>query len=361
MVSEENVAFVTKLTPDGTRVIYEIFFRDRIENTQGIDLAVDALGQAYLHYTSGYNASIGVVRFSPAGSENGGFGGRPYYVDAMAMGPSGDLFAVGWAYSQDDPNELYTEFYLGRMDASSGAVVETLLADRQTVFPRMDVAATPGNGAVVVEPESDGLYVTEHGPTGEEVFSRGLNLGAVEILDVAVTSSGEIVVGVHTGSETLILRLEGGTGEVISSMTFAYASAIAVGPGGDIYVASGGRVARYSENRPPDCSGATASPSVIWPANGKMVPVSILGVTDPQSDPVTVEITGITQDESGAAFSGIGSPAAQVKAERDGKGDGRVYRIQFEAADPSGVSCTGEVNVCVPHDRGKGSCVDGNR
>jgi hypothetical protein len=74
-----------------------------------------------------------------------------------------------------------------------------------------------------------------------------------------------------------------------------------------------------------------------------------------------LKVTGITQDEPGAAFSGIGFSVARVKAERDGLGNGRVYRIGFEAADPSGASCTGTVTVCVPHDQGKGSCVDGDR
>jgi hypothetical protein len=115
---------------------------------------------------------------------------------------------------------------------------------------------------------------------------------------------------------------------------------------------------QVTDNGSPDCSGATASPSLIWPPNGKMVPVSILGVTDPEGDSIALRITGITQDEPGANFSGIGSSVARVKAERAGKGDGRVYRILFEATDPSGASCTGEVRVCVPHDRGKGSCVD---
>lgn len=114
-----------------------------------------------------------------------------------------------------------------------------------------------------------------------------------------------------------------------------------------------------SSNGLPVCSGASASPAVIWPPNGKMVPISTRGVTDPDGDPVTIKIIGITQDEPGAAFSGIGSSVARVKAERAGKGDGRVYHILFEASDPSGASCTGEVTVCVPHDRGKGGCVDG--
>ena len=44
---------------------------------------------------------------------------------------------------------------------------------------------------------------------------------------------------------------------------------------------------------------------------------------------------------------------AQVKlrAERSGRGDGRVYTIAYAAKDPSGASCSGTVTVTVPHDR----------
>lgn len=367
-------AFVAKLGPDGTGLLYDTYFSDGY-NTEAHDLAVDALGRAHVRVTSRWPDKYGLDQsfgwsFSPAGSPDGGFGAPAnpswwwsWYVNAMALGPSGDLFGLGWRYS-----EHWTEptVYLSRQDASSGAVVETVIEDSETIEP-LDVAGAPGGGSVVVGeiwdwPTSLGFYIAGFGPAGEEVFSRVLNLGAAEILDVAVTSSGQIVLSGAKRSangwlqDPFILRLDGGTGEAISSMPGG--RTVAVGPGGDVYIAMNGGVSRFTENRPPDCSGATASPSVIWPANGKMVPVSILGVTDPEGDPVHLKITGITQDEPGAAFSGIGSSVAQVKAERDGKGDGRVYRIQFEAADPSGASCTGEVRVCAPHDRGKGSCVD---
>jgi hypothetical protein len=361
-----NVGFVTKLGPGGTGLLYDTYFWDGV-NTQAHDLAVDALGRAYVRYTSrwpdkyGYPVSQG-IRFSTTGSIQAYFGYSIYLWSygptAMAMGPSGDLFTVGWGW-QEDYDNTYTATYLQRRDASSGAVVETLLNDSGTI-EFTDVAGTPGGGAVVVGMKGTGLYIGEFDPKGEEVFSEVLNLGALGIYDVAVTSSGEIVVGIRTRSGAIVLRLEGGTGEMISSMSFAYVNGIAVGPGDDVYVASGGSLARFSENRPPDCSGATASPSVIWPANGKMVRISILGVTDSDGDPIAVKVTGIVQDEIGSAFSGIGSPAAQVKAERDGTGDGRVYRVQFEAVDPSGASCTGQVAVCVPHDLGNRSCVDGN-
>lgn len=117
-------------------------------------------------------------------------------------------------------------------------------------------------------------------------------------------------------------------------------------------------------NRPPICSG-TASPDLLWPPNHKFRLITIVGVTDPDGDPVTVTITGVTQDE---VLNGLGDgdttpdasngPApnqVNVRAERSGLGDGRVYRISYMADDGKGGTCTGSANVGVPHDQGKGS------
>jgi hypothetical protein len=119
---------------------------------------------------------------------------------------------------------------------------------------------------------------------------------------------------------------------------------------------------------PPDCSGAVASVSKIWPPNHKWVDIEILGVVDPDGDPVTITITGITQDElvigqgSGNTVpdgGGIDTSVARVRAERSGLGNGRVYKISFDADDGKGGVCSGSVNVCVPHDAGKGhECAD---
>lgn len=90
-----------------------------------------------------------------------------------------------------------------------------------------------------------------------------------------------------------------------------------------------------------------------------MVPVAILGVTDVDNDPVQIRITAIAQDEpltgqgsGNTAFdaSGIGLGSALVRAERSGRGDGRVYRIGFDAVDGKGGQCSGSVKVEVPHD-----------
>ena len=113
-------------------------------------------------------------------------------------------------------------------------------------------------------------------------------------------------------------------------------------------------------NQPPDCGNAVASPSELWPPNHKMKAIGVTGVTDPDEDTVTVEINSIFQDEpvkgggsgnTGPDGSGVGSDTAEVRAERSGKSDGRVYEINFTASDGNGGTCSATVEVGVPHDQ----------
>jgi hypothetical protein len=117
------------------------------------------------------------------------------------------------------------------------------------------------------------------------------------------------------------------------------------------------------EGLPPVCSGATARPDRIWPADGNLRPVTVEGVTDPDDDPVSVTVLTVHQDEPLSKpgqpdASWIGTPQPRVRADRDPEGDGRVYHLRFRSEDTQGGSCTGEVTVCVPAAEGKG-CGDG--
>ncbi|HVG06139.1 MAG TPA: prenyltransferase/squalene oxidase repeat-containing protein [Thermoanaerobaculia bacterium] len=122
-------------------------------------------------------------------------------------------------------------------------------------------------------------------------------------------------------------------------------------------------------NAPPDCSAASVSSGRLWPANHKLVAVTIGGVTDPDGDPVTVSVAGVLQDErtddlgSGDTCPdaiGVGTSRAGIRAERSGRQDGRIYHIFFTAEDNRGGRCAGEVKVCVPHDQSgrRAVCVD---
>jgi len=136
-------------------------------------------------------------------------------------------------------------------------------------------------------------------------------------------------------------------------------------------VASGGSAASSGAcpgNEPPDCSAAAASIASLWPPNHRLEALSIAGITDPDGDPITIRVNGITSDEAQDAHgsgrtmpdcAGIGTAEPEVRVERAGPGNGRVYAIDAVALDGRGGVCRASVDVCVPHDEGGGvACLD---
>jgi hypothetical protein len=128
-------------------------------------------------------------------------------------------------------------------------------------------------------------------------------------------------------------------------------------------------------NRPPVCSTVKATPNTLWEPEGDFVRVLLSGGTDPEGAPLTYTITGVTQDEPLTSTKReeddrndhgdkgdkkspkvqpdaklLGGPLVLIRAERDGKGDGRVYTIAFRLSDGQS-SCVGTVQVTVPHDK----------
>jgi hypothetical protein len=117
-------------------------------------------------------------------------------------------------------------------------------------------------------------------------------------------------------------------------------------------------------NQLPLCDSAVAQPNNLWPPKHLYTAIAINGVSDPDGDALTLSITSVTQDEPvNNAGDGDTSPDAltdgssvQVRSERSGTGNGRVYRINFIANDGYD-SCTGSVSVSVPHDK-KSTAID---
>lgn len=110
-------------------------------------------------------------------------------------------------------------------------------------------------------------------------------------------------------------------------------------------------------NLPPDCS--SASPQTMWPPNHQMRTINVQGVTDPDGDPLTYVINSIFQDEptkskdKGDKYpdAKINGASVDLRSERFGNNNGRVYEIGFTANDGQGGSCTGTFTVQVPHDQ----------
>ena len=105
-----------------------------------------------------------------------------------------------------------------------------------------------------------------------------------------------------------------------------------------------------------------ANPSIIWPPNGKMKPVTLAGsgadavsglsqvsyvVTDEYGMPLSIGSRGLT------GSSANWSETLLVEARRNGNDhDGRLYRIVATISDAAGRTSTATVDVIVPHDRG---------
>ena len=112
-------------------------------------------------------------------------------------------------------------------------------------------------------------------------------------------------------------------------------------------------------NDPPLAAAAQPTIAVLWPPNHQMVAVGITGVSDPDNNAIIV-ITSVTQDEptngcgdgDTAIDAIIDGDTVLLRAERSGKGDGRVYHIYFTASDLEG-SSSGVVTVTVPSSKKK--------
>jgi hypothetical protein len=111
----------------------------------------------------------------------------------------------------------------------------------------------------------------------------------------------------------------------------------------------------------------TVGTGSLWPPNHKMVPVVLTVSASDVGDTnleVTVEVTsnepvdGTGRRDASPDWevtdNGDGTFALSLRAERDGRGSGRIYTITATATDDAGNSVSSSAEVTVPHDRGDG-------
>jgi hypothetical protein len=117
------------------------------------------------------------------------------------------------------------------------------------------------------------------------------------------------------------------------------------------------------DQEPPEITDVTASPDTLWPPNHKMVPVTVAVITSDNCDAdIACQIIAVASNEpiNGTGDGDTepdwvvtGDLTVDLRAERSGAGDGRVYTITVECTDDSWNSNSSEVTVNVPHDKGK--------
>jgi len=128
------------------------------------------------------------------------------------------------------------------------------------------------------------------------------------------------------------------------------------------------RMVNVVDTTPPVVS-ISVSPDMLWPANHKMVVITVtLAVSDTCDSTPSVVLTSVESNEpDDAKGNGDGKTVDDIqgadigtedyeillRAERAGNGDGRTYTITYTVTDASGNSTIVSVTVIVPHDHGK--------
>jgi hypothetical protein len=111
----------------------------------------------------------------------------------------------------------------------------------------------------------------------------------------------------------------------------------------------------------PTITNVSASPSVLWPPNHKLVDVTVnYSVKDNCDQPAcTLSVTsnepinGTGDGNTSPDWEILGPNKVRLRAERAGSVTGRIYTIAISCTDTSGNSSTKTVAVTVPHDQGK--------
>jgi hypothetical protein len=113
----------------------------------------------------------------------------------------------------------------------------------------------------------------------------------------------------------------------------------------------------------PTFEEVSVTPDVLWPANHKYVDVTATVVVSDNFDPnPVVELVSIVSNEPDDGL-GDGDTADdivivddfhfQLRAERSGQGEGRIYTITYKVTDACGNETFAVVTVSVPKSKGK--------
>jgi hypothetical protein len=117
----------------------------------------------------------------------------------------------------------------------------------------------------------------------------------------------------------------------------------------------------------PPTVACNATPNRLLPPNHKMVAITAaVTVTDLLSGPAGFSLTAATSSEPDNGLGdgdmpndiqgwvvGTADSSGMLRAERSGKGTGRVYTLSYTGSDGAGNSSSCGATVTVPHDQGK--------
>ncbi|MGH4000332.1 MAG: hypothetical protein ACRDTJ_23055, partial [Pseudonocardiaceae bacterium] len=242
----------------------------------------------------------------------------------------------GSAYRREYP-ALYRTQQVG-VEVTGSRLVEIAPGDSRTLEFKVKNNGPDATFDVAVDDERG--FVTSPARTSHVIPSGGVAVIPVSVLVPATSTEGDV-------SSVVLTATQQGAPDRYNSASVG--------------------VLVTETNQAPVCYEPSTQ-IALWPPNGNMQAVPLAGnaaVIDPEGDEVALVVESITQDEPVGTWgartpdgSGIGTNVAQVRAERLGGGNGRVYQVNYKATDGGGMSCTGFLRVGVPHDKADSTAVD---
>jgi hypothetical protein len=361
----DNYALGASESPDGKRVVYELWHygwtplneTHLIDLETGTDTTIIPIdGQA--EYYASYAHTSNKVLYEQADSARGFDSPANIWImnddgsDRVSLTHAADNVQFEWpSYSPDDTKFACMRYRRG--EEKKDIVVKNSDGSGLTVLTDPTYWATcPDWGRA-----SNGMPIANAGPDQTAVVTA--ECSAPVTLDGTQSSDpdGDILTYTWTG---LFGTATGPTPTVtLPKGSHSITVMVADGKGG---AASDTTVVTVIDTTPPNINLLSATPSVLWPANHKMVPVSITGVASDNCGPTPVaKIMGVSSNEAinrpgdgntAPDYQITGNLTLDLRAERSGTGSGRIYTVTVQATDASGNGSTKTVTITVPHDRG---------
>lgn len=120
-------------------------------------------------------------------------------------------------------------------------------------------------------------------------------------------------------------------------------------------------VVELPDTTPPVIHSVTPSESVLWSPNHTMRAITVaIAAADDSGEAPSCAVTGVASNEPQDGLGDGGTPAdweitgaasVNLRAERSGKGSGRIYTIAVQCTDAAGNSSSGTTTVSVPHSK----------
>jgi len=243
-------------------------------------------------------------------------------------------------------------------------------------YPTGVGASFAGDAPYLSSSATNSLLVSQVSPG----FSN-LSSPTIECSTANTVLSGTIMVGGLVPSGSVAITLNGVTQNAAIQADGSFSSSFATGsltPAGAPFTityfypgdvnfssANGGGTLTIVDTSVPTITlnGNTIS---LWPVNKSYRTVNVADLVASASDGCdtsvnlnSVVISKVTSDEGTSASGDIliaaDCKSVQLRQDRNGNGDGRVYTITFRVSDSAGNSTTTTAKVTVPHDQGSGS------